>query len=146
MAGEKPKKGAEKGGGRAAAAVTRLASSKGLGGSLLLGFSTCGNVAGETYIAPLHRLRGVTGKSGSITFKFEPLAGAVATGSDIIVMSVADEYATSFWSTIANTIGGRAAGDTFVWVQNECATDYLGNNQAIAHVTNMTITLAVAPS
>jgi hypothetical protein len=140
MAREKPKAGGEKGAPRSGSA-SRPAANRGIGGGLLLGFSTCGNSAGSSYVAPLHRLRGVTHQAGIAKWNFEPVGGAVNTNSDVITMAIAQEFAQDFWITVANYIGGRAAGDTFVWVHNECATTGLDNKTIIPNVTSVSIVL-----
>ena len=124
----------------------KTAANKGLGGGLLLGFSTCtpGGAAGQTYVAPLHRLRGVHVTAGEVYFHFEPLSGTVKTLTDVIKMTIADEYSVQFWITVANVMGGKRSGDTFIWLYNECATDQLAMPQTINNVTAITITLAAS--
>lgn len=142
-----------------ARASVKTAANKGLGGGLLLGFSTCapGTVVagkavapdpGTTYVAPLHRLRGVYQPSTpeEAFFHFEPIGGNVFTGSDIISLVIPAQYTEVFWINVANIMGGRAAGDTFVWVYNACATDDLGLPQVIPNVDSIKITLAQAPA
>tara|TARA_R110000737_G_C14541169_1_gene479049 strand:- start:288 stop:749 length:462 start_codon:yes stop_codon:yes gene_type:complete len=133
----------------------KTAANKGLGGGLLLGFSTCkletvvaGKAVapdpGTTYVAPLHRLRGVyqAASPEEAVFFFEPLGGNIFTGSDVIQLGIPAQYTEVFWINVANIMGGRAAGDTFVWVYNACATDDLGLPQVIPNVDSIKITLA----
>ena len=135
----------KKGGDKSLSSI-KTAANKGLGGGLLLGFSTCtaGGDAGQTYVAPLHRLRGVHEIEGAVYFHFEPLSGTVKTGTDVIKMTIADQYSVQFWITVANVMGGKRSGDTFIWLHNDCATDQLGMPQTINNVTAVTITLAAS--
>jgi len=134
------------------------AAARGLGGSLLLGFSTCkpadwddkggAAVEGFTYVVPLHRLRAVVQEADKIKWHFEPMAGpstALPASSvvDIIEMAIDMDFQTEVWNQIASIIGGWKAGNTFVWVQNFCSRGATagGSPIVIPNVTDITITI-----
>jgi hypothetical protein len=121
------------------------AGSKGLGGGLLLGFSTCDpKIAGDpvTYIAPLHRLKGTYQVGNKLNFHFEPIIGTQSGGVDVITLVIDPEFMTEVWISISNILGGRMAGDTFVWVQNACAPSPNSQTaQVIPGVTSMGIVI-----
>ena len=107
------------------------ASSRGVGGSLLLGFSTCklanwdgkgaAAVEGETYVVPVHRLRAVHHATNKLVWSFEPIIGTQSGGTDLIIMDIDQGLSTQVWDQIATIIAGTHAGDTFVWIQNACS-------------------------
>ncbi len=139
------KKGEEKAAPKRGAAVLP-ASTRGLGGGLLLGFSTCedARAVGKTLIHPLSRLRGIEHLTGEIKFFFDSCKGGLFTGVDTVTLTIADSYAPGCWRTITNMIGGSAAGETMVWVHNPCAVGYLGEAPVISGVTAIDITFATA--
>lgn len=130
--------------------TARNAAARGIGGGLLLGFSDCGTedkgsaIEGETYVAPLNRLRAVHHKADKMYWHFEPIIGTQAGNTDIIELALDSALATPVWSNIAYMIGGDDVGDTFVWVHNKCSRgdDVDGNPVLIPNVTGITITLA----
>jgi hypothetical protein len=145
MAEKIPKKGGGNEGVSEGRSTLR-ASSRGLGSGLLLGFSTCkaGGAVGKTLIHPLNRLRGVEHLTGEIKFFFDSCKGGLFADVDTVTLSIADEHAPGCWRTITNMLGGKSAGETMVWVYNECAKGYLSEAPTIPGVTAIDITFAIA--
>tara|TARA_R100000322_G_scaffold70814_2_gene44498 strand:+ start:829 stop:1293 length:465 start_codon:yes stop_codon:yes gene_type:complete len=154
MAEEKGK-GEEKGGGEKGSPKSgkknysnsrRSAASRGVGGGLLLGFSTCavGGAVGKTLIHPMHRLRGIEHLTGEIKFFFDSCKGGLFTGVDTVTLTIADEYYPGVWRTITNMIAGSWSGDTMVWVHNACAVGHLKEAPTIPGVTAIDIAFAAA--
>jgi hypothetical protein len=140
---EKGKEGEGKS-GKKGMASGRSAASRGVGGGLLLGFSTCaGAAAGKTLIQPLHRLRGIEqAGDGKITFYFDPCKGGLFTATDKVELTIADSYSPGVWRIIMNMISGHWAGDSMVWVYNSCARGRLQEAPVIEGVTAIDITWA----
>lgn len=135
-----------------AAAMNAPAGARGLGGGLLLGFSTCDLAnerapqEGETYVAPLNRLRAVHHKADKMFWHFEPILGTSQGGTDIIELALDSALSTECWNNIANLIGGTAVGDTFVWVHNKCSRgdNVNGDPVLIPNATLTSVSLAGA--
>jgi hypothetical protein len=155
MARDEKGKGEEKGGGEGGQPKSgkknygnsRLsAASRGLGGGLLLGFSTCakGGAIGKTLIHPLHRLRGIEQLTGEIKFFFDPCKGGLFAGVDSVTLSIADEHYPAVWRIIMNLIAGSWSGDAMVWVHNACVQGHLMEAPTIPGVTGITIDIAAA--
>lgn len=146
MAEMVPKKKGEVGAPKSGASSALPAASRGLGSGLLLGFSTCkaGGAVGKTLIHPLNRLRGIEHLTGEIKFFFDSCKGSLFAGVDTVTLSIADSYAPGCWRIISNMIGGKHAGETMVWVHNECAVGYLMEAPTIPGVTAIDITFAAA--
>ena len=122
------------------------AASRGVGGGLLLGFSTCavGGAVGKTLIHPMHRLRGIEHLTGEIKFFFDSCKGGLFTGVDTVTLTIADEHYPGVWRVITNMIAGSWSGDTMVWVHNACATGHLKEAPTIPGVTAIAIDFAAA--
>jgi len=123
------------------------AAARGVGGGLLLGFSTCAvdGAAGVSYIAAQHRLRAVHCKAGKMNWHFEPMAGAQYGNTDVITMDVLDELQPMIWKFVQNYIGGSNVSDVLTWIHNPCALDSDGKPTALPGVTAMTIVVATTP-
>ena len=137
-------KGQPKSGKKNYANSRQSAASRGLGGGLLLGFSTCavGGAVGKTLIHPLHRLRGIEHLTGEIKFFFDSCKGGLFAGVDTVTLTIADEHYPECWRTIMNMISGSWAGDTMVWVHNACAVGHLKAAPTIPGVTAIAIDFA----
>ena len=130
------------------------AASRGVGGSLLLGFSTCGIEKGEkaaeeygdTYVVPIHRLRAVIHENDKLIWSFEPIIGTQSGATDMIIMSISSALNTQVWDQIATIMAGTYAGDTFVWIQNACSRGATvgGAPVVIPNVTGIEFDLATA--
>ena len=122
------------------------ASGQGTSGGLLLGFSDCvpKGAAGEVYVAPLHRLRGVHAVTNKMYWHFEPLAGTQFGSTDVITMNVLDEFQPIIWKSIQNYIAGSRLSDVLVWVHNPCATNADGDPTALPNVTAIEISVESA--
>ncbi len=139
-------KGSPKSGKKNYANSRGSAASRGVGGGLLLGFSTCakGGAVGKTLIHPMHRLRGIEHLTGEIKFFFDSCKGGLFTGVDTVTLTVDDEYYPGVWQKITNMIAGSWSGDTMVWVHNACVIGHLGQSPTISGVTAIDITFAAA--
>ena len=125
------------------------AGEKGVGGSLLLGFSTCASAeareSGDIYVAPMHRLRGIhyNETETALFWHFEPIGGSGLGQTDQVKMTIdAQNVKAKVWRFIANNIGSVRQGDTIVWVYNQCNEGIHQEPSLINDVTAVTITLA----
>jgi len=136
-------KGQPKSGKKNYANSRQSAASRGLGGGLLLGFSTCDQSSiGKTLIHPLHRLRGIEHLTGEIKFFFDSCKGGLFAGVDTVTLSIADEHYPGCWRTIMNMVAGSWSGDSMVWVHNACAVGHLKEAPTIPGVTAIAIDFA----
>jgi len=155
MSRDEKGKGEEKGGGEGGQPKSgkknygnsRLsAAGRGLGGGLLLGFSTCakGGVVGKTLIHPLHRLRGIEHLTGEIKLFFDPCKGGLFAEVDTVTLTIADEHYPAVWRIIMNLIAGSWSGDSMVWVHNACVQGHLMEPPTIPGVTAIDISFGAA--